>query len=114
MNGADPEILTGWMDAYDRAQADDAVKVIVVTGRGRAWCAGAAMAGLQDLGESGGMDDGSGAKKGGGAKKEAAPEPDASALPTEPHDPENGQIIVDGRGRPINHALWITKPIIVR
>ena len=35
MNGADPEILTGWMDAYDRAQADDAVKVIVVTGRGR-------------------------------------------------------------------------------
>ena len=72
------------------------------------------MAGLQDLGDSGGMDDGSGAKKGGGAKKEAAPEPDASALPTEPHDPENGQIIVDGRGRPINHALWITKPIIVR
>ena len=71
------------------------------------------MAGLQDLGNSGGMDDGS--KKGGGAKKEAAPEQQpASALPTEPHDPENGQIIVDGRGRPINHALWITKPIIVR
>ena len=58
MNGWGPQLSMGWLDAYDRAQADDAVKVIVVTGRGRAWCAGAAMDGLQDLGASGGLDDG--------------------------------------------------------
>ena len=116
MNGWGPALSSGWLDAYDRAQADDTVKVIVVTGRGRAWCAGAAMDGLQDLGASGGMDSGGrGAAK---KKVESTDEKDPAALPKEPNgfggvsDTDTNQVIVDHKGRPINHALWITKPII--
>ncbi len=33
------------VDAFDRVDADDEVKAVVVTGRGRAFCAGADLAG---------------------------------------------------------------------
>lgn len=45
---------TAYYDALDDAAADPAVRVIVVTGSGRGFCAGADMATLQDLGETGG------------------------------------------------------------
>ena len=50
----------GYYDALDRAAADDAVRVIVVTGAGRGFCAGADMNMLQGIGERGG-DEGGGA-----------------------------------------------------
>jgi enoyl-CoA hydratase/carnithine racemase len=48
-----PERLNAWtatmfgelMEAFDRADADDEVRVIVITGAGRAYCAGADLAG---------------------------------------------------------------------
>jgi enoyl-CoA hydratase/carnithine racemase len=60
-----PERLNAWTgamgaayyDALDRAAADDAVRVIIVTGAGRGFCAGADMQGLQAIGASGGRAD---------------------------------------------------------
>ena len=54
-----PERLNAWTNdmglgyyaALDRAAADEAVRVVVVTGAGRGFCAGADMEGLQSLGE---------------------------------------------------------------
>ena len=48
-----PDRLNAWtatmgrelIDAFDRADADDEVRVIVVTGKGRGFCAGADLAG---------------------------------------------------------------------
>uniref|UniRef100_A0A7S1MJR6 Enoyl-CoA hydratase n=1 Tax=Alexandrium catenella TaxID=2925 RepID=A0A7S1MJR6_ALECA len=67
-----PERMNAWtgrlgqllFDAYDRAAEDPKVRVIVLTGRGRAFCAGADMGGL--AAESQGKKAGSG---GGGAKE---------------------------------------------
>lgn len=52
-----PDRLNAWtgqmqmevQDAIERAGADDAVRAIVVTGAGRGFCAGADMAGLQEI-----------------------------------------------------------------
>ena len=41
MNAFSPGLLAGWTDAIDRAAEDDDVRVVVVTGAGRAFCAGA-------------------------------------------------------------------------
>jgi enoyl-CoA hydratase/carnithine racemase len=41
LNAFTVTMLRELLDAFDRADADDAVRVIVVTGRGRAFCAGA-------------------------------------------------------------------------
>eukprot|EP01044_Picomonas_judraskeda_P011565 COSAG03_NODE_1587_length_3829_cov_3.242294_1_plen_225_part_00 len=116
MNGWGPRLSAAWLDAYDLAQADEAVKVIIVTGRGRAWCAGVAMDGLQDLGASGGLKDGGALAAAGHAKQQgqaAAATEDAGALPRDPNgDRATNQVLYDRKGRPINHALWITKPII--
>lgn len=48
LNAFTPQMCTELVDAYDRADADDDVRVVVVTGAGRAFCAGA------DLGSGGG------------------------------------------------------------
>jgi len=41
MNAFTPRMFSELMDAFDRADADDAVRAIIVTGSGRAFCAGA-------------------------------------------------------------------------
>ncbi|MEM7458075.1 MAG: enoyl-CoA hydratase-related protein, partial [Pseudomonadota bacterium] len=56
-----PDRLNAWtgqmqaevQDAIERAGADDAVRAIVVTGAGRGFCAGADMAGLQEISPDG-------------------------------------------------------------
>ena len=41
MNSSSDELLTEWTDAIVRCQDDEAVRVVVITGAGRAFCAGA-------------------------------------------------------------------------
>jgi enoyl-CoA hydratase/carnithine racemase len=41
LNAIDPLMEREFLDAFDRIDADDAVRAVVVTGRGRAFCAGA-------------------------------------------------------------------------
>jgi len=52
LNAWNPDINQGYFDSLDRAAADDDVRVIVVTGAGRGFCAGADMNVLQGI-ESG-------------------------------------------------------------
>ena len=54
LNAWTQELGTAYYDALDDAVADADVRVIVVTGSGRGFCAGADMATLQNLGETGG------------------------------------------------------------
>lgn len=82
-----------WFDALDRAATDPACRVIVVTGTGRAWCAGADIAALP------------GAKKDGG--KQAAPKLSADVL-----SKLREGILLDQKGRWTNHAQQIPKPVI--
>jgi enoyl-CoA hydratase/carnithine racemase len=41
LNAMDDTMISELIDAYDRADADDEVRVVVVTGAGRAFCASA-------------------------------------------------------------------------
>lgn len=41
MNAFTPTMVTEMVDAFDRADADDGVRAVIVTGSGRAFCAGA-------------------------------------------------------------------------
>jgi len=45
LNAFTPRMMHELIDAFDRADADDAVRVIIVTGAGRAFCAGADLSG---------------------------------------------------------------------
>ena len=45
LNAFTPTMLTELLDAFDRADADDAVRAVIVTGAGRAFCAGADLSG---------------------------------------------------------------------
>ena len=57
LNAWNPDIHQGYFDSLDRAAADPDVRVIVVTGAGRGFCAGADMDVLQGIGGGGGGDD---------------------------------------------------------
>ena len=48
LNAFTGEMLSEMIDAFDRADADDAVRAIIVTGAGRAFCAGADLSGGSD------------------------------------------------------------------
>jgi enoyl-CoA hydratase/carnithine racemase len=50
-------MLTEMLDALDRADADDAVRAIIVTGAGRGFCAGADLSGGKDSFDSHARDD---------------------------------------------------------
>lgn len=52
LNSWGADISSGVYAAFDRAEADPAVRVIVLTGNGKGFCAGAYMGAMQDLGES--------------------------------------------------------------
>lgn len=67
-NGA---INDGYFDALDRAGDDPAVRVIVVTGAGRGFCAGADMDVLQGIGQSGGLGDSGEGDSGNGEPSQA-------------------------------------------
>ena len=54
LNAWNGELATRYFELLDEAAADPAVKVIVVTGAGRGFCAGADMDTLQGIGASSG------------------------------------------------------------
>ncbi len=57
LNAWSPALHEGYFTSLDRAAADPEVRVIVVTGAGRGWCAGADMDMLQGIGDAGGFGD---------------------------------------------------------
>jgi enoyl-CoA hydratase/carnithine racemase len=57
LNAWSPDVHVGYFTSLDRAADDPEVRVIVVTGAGRGWCAGADMDVLRDLGDAGGFRD---------------------------------------------------------
>jgi len=56
MNSLNEEVLTGIDRAVDEAASDPEVKVIIFTGEGRAFVAGADIAGMHPLDEKGGLE----------------------------------------------------------
>ena len=69
LNAFTGEMLTEMIDAFDRADADDEVRAIIVTGAGRAFCAGADLSGGSDTFNADGREDRkSGVQPDGGGK----------------------------------------------
>jgi enoyl-CoA hydratase/carnithine racemase len=66
LNAFTPRMGDELRDAFDRADADDDVRAVVVTGRGRAYCAGADLAGRGDTFDFGEPSDGRIHRDGGG------------------------------------------------
>jgi enoyl-CoA hydratase/carnithine racemase len=60
LNAWSADLHEGYFTSLDRAADDPEVRVIVVTGAGRGWCAGADMDVLQGIGDAGGLDGESG------------------------------------------------------
>lgn len=54
LNALNPELLTALNEAFDAASADVSVRAVLLTGAGRAFCAGADL--MQDLGPNGDRD----------------------------------------------------------
>jgi enoyl-CoA hydratase/carnithine racemase len=99
-----PKALNAWTNrmgsevkhAFARAEADSAVVVIVLTGAGRGFCAGADLKGLSNLSQGGAMDD----SETGGTK--------ANDLKADPGDPSMGASFRGAHSYPMS----IPKPVI--
>ena len=59
LNAWNGQLAARYFELLDQAAADPAIKVIVVTGAGKGWCAGADMETLQGIGQSAGQAPGS-------------------------------------------------------
>lgn len=68
LNAWNGELAARYFELLDECAADPAVKVIVVTGAGRGWCAGADMDTLQGLGGGGGGGRGGGPEAAAGGR----------------------------------------------
>jgi len=95
LNALNTQMIHDLLDAFDRADADDAVRAIIVTGAGRAFCAGA------DL-------------SGGGGTFDRASRPDRPPVPNGPDGKpdlshENAR---DGGGRITLRVFNCRKPVI--
>ncbi len=56
LNAFDGEMIDLWVKALESARSDDAVKVLVVTGAGRAFCSGGDVGGMGYRGEASALD----------------------------------------------------------
>jgi enoyl-CoA hydratase/carnithine racemase len=95
LNAFTTKMLSELIDAFDRADADDGVKAIIITGAGRAFCAGA------DL-------------SAGGATFDRAARPDRPQIPTGPDgEPDLASDAArDGGGRVTLRIFSCLKPVI--
>lgn len=96
MNAYNNAFAEAWFDAYDQAAADPECRIIVVTGAGRGWCAGA------DLDEQ---------KSNVTMTKSEKQKVDSEAKERWRQSLKTGEL-VDSKGRWTNHAQTIPKPII--
>lgn len=104
MNTWTNEMSEAWLDAYDRAAADPACRVIVVTAKGHAWCAGADVAKLPGSNKN--------KPRPQAADGAAPPKPPSTQPPPSPEDPRKTGRLPDSKGRETNHAQTIPKPVI--
>jgi enoyl-CoA hydratase/carnithine racemase len=92
LNATTPRMMQEIRHAVDAAEKDADVVGIVITGAGRGFCAGADMAGLQQIEQAGSL----------------AAEGDAGDLSADPGDPAMGEEF----GRGLTYLLTVRKPII--
>src|SRR2546423_11436505 len=87
LNAWTPTMLHELLEAFDRADADDEVRAVIVTGAGRAFCAGADLERGGDTFDRGGGGEGDGgppARGGGFALRALGSTQPAIAAPTRP------------------------------
>lgn len=90
MNTGTTRMIAEWLDALDRVDADDDVRAVVLTGRGRAFCAGADLSGGASTFDYKGAD------------SKIAP----------PGDAAKGDVLRDGAGLITLRIFELHKPVI--
>jgi enoyl-CoA hydratase/carnithine racemase len=100
LNAWTPTMLEELLSAFDRADADDEVRAVVVTGAGRGFCAGA------DLERGGATFDWRSKEAG----ADAVPRAGGGEVPLD--DPGAGEVPRDGGGQFVLRVFECTKPVI--